>query len=123
MKTCNWIVLGKIRGMFRVQCSECKRCTVVKTLEEKRQCGPPSIIQRGAMVINAHARWLAAGSPVRDPDAIKTLYSICEACPRIMFTEREGSAWCRECGCHLASAGVVLNKIAMATESCPLGKW
>ena len=71
----------------------------------------------------AHARWVAAGSPVRDPLEVANIFEVCAACPLVQFTETAGVAWCRKCGCRLAAAGSLMNKIAMATESCPEGHW
>jgi len=66
----------------------------------------------------ALSRWLAAGRPVRTQQEIDGLLEICKACE--LF---DGSK-CRRCGCRLSkSTSGWANKLAMATEQCPLGKW
>jgi len=69
----------------------------------------------------ALSRWIKAGRPVRCEEEIKQIFeSFCEPCEAY-----EGeSSFCLHCGCrvNLANAAM-LNKIAMATEECPMGKW
>jgi len=68
----------------------------------------------------ALARWLAAGRPTRTDAETDRLFEICEGCPRY---DRDRSA-CSLCGCKVSRGGwAVVNKIRMATEDCPLGKW
>jgi len=69
--------------------------------------------------VRALARWIKAGRPVRDEAEIKRIFeSFCEPCEDYI----EGH--CRYCGCHVnLLTAAPLNKIAMATEECPLGKW
>ena len=67
----------------------------------------------------ALARWITAGRPVRsDAEVVDIHRFLCRPCP---FYHRDK---CRECGCRVRLDGpAVLNKIKMATEHCPKGKW
>ena len=67
----------------------------------------------------ALSRWIKAGRPLRSEEEIKRIFeTFCEPCE-----DYDGTV-CRHCGCrvNLANAAM-LNKIAMATEECPVGKW
>ena len=67
----------------------------------------------------ALSRWIKAKRPIRSEEEIKRIFeTFCEPC------EDYEKGTCRHCGCHvnLLKAGP-LNKIAMATEECPLEKW
>ena len=76
--------------------------------------------------LKAVAKWTADGCPVRNDLEIETYYEIChgtegesEPC---RFFSKEGS--CKLCGCKLSKSRIAfLNKIRMATESCPKGYW
>ncbi len=69
--------------------------------------------------IEAVTEWVAAGRPTRSDAEIADIVRIfCKPCS---FYYR-GS--CRECHCHVRESGpVLLNKVAMATQHCPRGKW
>ena len=67
---------------------------------------------------HALARWTAAGFPTRDQAEVERIEAICVAC------EHYRNGRCKKCGCCVnKSRMAVLNKIKMATESCPVGKW
>jgi len=69
----------------------------------------------------ALARWIKAGRPVRDEAEIERIFETC--CKPCEAYDAENSL-CRYCGCRLNLMKVApMNKIAMATEQCPLGKW
>lgn len=72
---------------------------------------PDNAFKRALRYGRAFLRWKAAGSPIRPPEAQDAALAICRACPHFK------GASCRLCGCRLRA------KIAMATESCPVGKW
>ena len=67
----------------------------------------------------ALSRWIKAGRPVREEVEIKRIFeTCCEPC------EAYDGSVCRHCGCRVNLAkAATLNKIAMATEKCPEGKW
>jgi hypothetical protein len=67
----------------------------------------------------ALARWTLAGFPVRDAAQIERIErEQCGPCDKNIENR------CAECGCRVNKSRMALaNKIAMATENCPLGKW
>src|SRR5690606_8174647 len=68
----------------------------------------------------AVARWIAKGRPTRSEAQIAELLQICTSCPSYDAESHK----CTECGCNLSnSVSPLTNKLAMATEDCPLGKW
>lgn len=70
---------------------------------------------------SAIKRWVAAGRPTRSEEDIKRIFE--EHCNKCEMYDREKHA-CRNCGCSLSTTGNPLkNKLAMATEKCPLGRW
>lgn len=83
------------------------------------------VVNKGSSVINkikrfllAKLRWQNAGSPVRPPEEILRIYNdVCVPC------EEFDNDSCSECGCRIKPRGTQLNKLAWATEECPLGKW
>ena len=66
-------------------------------------------------------RWIKAGRPVRDDARVAEIYDTkCRPC-RHFDQNRET---CTICGCFVRRSGSALrNKIKMATEHCPEGKW
>ena len=66
---------------------------------------------------DAAARWAAAGFPRRTDAEVAKLYAICSACDYF------GDDSCRLCGCAASLKRSVLNKLSLATESCPDGRW
>ncbi len=68
--------------------------------------------------VYALACWTAAGMPTRKQAEVERLEAICRECGHY----HKGR--CAKCGCCVNKSKVaVLNKIRMATESCPDGKW
>lgn len=86
---------------------------------------PPSLLRRLTSFAAAEARWFAAGQPVRDEHRINEIFGICRRCEHFTPGDSEDKGSCRVCGCQLKKFGGLLNKIAMATESCPAqpAKW
>lgn len=81
--------------------------------------GRPSLLRRAATFAAAELRWIAAGRPVRSVERVAELFTVCKACEHFQLGARDGEGKCRLCGCQLRRAGGLLNKIQMATESCP----
>lgn len=105
----------------------CSRCgyELTRTYNRPpvRQCESPSLSQKVWNYTKAVTRWKLAGSPTRDQAEIDRILSICKACPYYVEDKRPH---CNLCGCSCnAQAEGLQNKIAMATESCPLDppKW
>ena len=69
----------------------------------------------------ALSRWIKAGRPVREEEEIKRIFeTYCKPCEEYEVK----SSSCRDCGCRVNfMKAAMLNKIAMATEECPLEKW
>ena len=67
----------------------------------------------------AVAHWLAAGRPVRLPAQVQEILTThCQTC--LQFDTGK----CKLCGCRVnCGHSALLNKLRMATEACPLGKW
>ncbi len=65
----------------------------------------------------AIAKWTLAGMPTRSEEAIGERLAICQVCPQF-----DGHA-CKICGCNCGPDKSIFNKIALATEKCPLRKW
>lgn len=80
----------------------------------------PGIIKRAGQYAKAIARWTAAGSPTRTQAEIDGLLAVCRGCRQYNAQH----AACAKCGCNVNSqASGLANKLAMATEHCPLRKW
>jgi hypothetical protein len=69
----------------------------------------------------AVAEWTAAGCPTRTAEDTETIFRIfCRPC---FFHDKTKHA-CRECGCRITPTGTaIVNKIRMATQHCPIGRW
>ena len=106
-------------GTFR-----CEACGWASSKRARRMCPKradrplPTFIQRVARFAAAAAKNALEGFPMRTENEIKAiLESHCQPCPE--FTGYE----CRLCGCKTNDKRRLLNKLAMATEHCPLEKW
>ena len=68
--------------------------------------------------VAAIKRWRAAGCPARNDAEVEKMLAICKAC------EHYDKGNCSQCGCRVNdSRWSLTNKIRMATENCPAGKW
>ncbi len=87
----------------------------------KQQSSPPSLPAQLRSYTRAVARWVGEGSPVRSDEEVVQIYeTLCKPCE---FYNAERLA-CNVCGCRLRESGSAFtNKIKMATEHCPKGKW
>jgi len=67
----------------------------------------------------ALTKWATAGWPTRDKTTVAEWYEHrCRPCESFQNDR------CRVCGCGVRASGLaVFNKIKMATERCPKGKW
>ena len=81
--------------------------------------GAPSLRAKAQNLGVGMASWLAAGRPKRSSERIAEIFdSLCRPCPHFAASsDAQGS--CKLCGCALRRQGGLLNKISMATESCP----
>ncbi len=66
-------------------------------------------------------KWIAAGRPARTPEEINKLFE--EHCKKCDKYDADKHA-CKNCGCAVSTDSTPLtNKLAMATERCPLGRF
>ncbi len=81
----------------------------------------PNLTTRAKRYSRAVRRWIAAGRPTRSEEEVRNIFEThCKPCAR--YNEKKQA--CTICGCRVRRQGLaVLNKIRMATECCPLGKW
>ena len=82
-----------------------------------KAAGPPPLLIRGSNFGTALARWTLAGMPRRTQSEIETRLAICQSCEFLKHQH------CTQCGCLCDDHNRLLNKLALATERCPLGKW
>ena len=69
--------------------------------------------------------WRKAGSPVRNKEEMAECLAVCKSPCKFYDTRIAGFAgYCTVCGCGVSGVPIgELNKIRMATEKCPKGKW
>lgn len=95
-------------------------CGFVAVSPETKREGPPSFVRRVRNFARATSRYVVAGRPQRSEIEInEILETHCKTC------EYYDGQICthKDCGCPVARAGRWRNKLAWATESCPIGKW
>ena len=82
---------------------------------------PPMLSKRLRTYLTALRRWVKAGRPTRtDADVEAILAEHCRPCEQYDAQHQA----CNECGCRVTAGAVAItNKLRMATETCPLGKW
>ncbi len=93
----------------------CARCELYEPAPE------PGLARLGLNLASAVAKWIKAGRPVRTQERVDELLAICRACPFLNRTN-PNREFCTKCGCRVNgdAANPTTNKLAMATESCPL---
>lgn len=90
----------------------------IKSNETRREL---NIVKKTWSYSKAVFNWVKNGSPQRSQEEIELIFDICKQCERYSDIKHPH---CKECGCIVSSTSNSLNnKIAMATENCPLGKW
>lgn len=114
------------------QCEQgwvCAKCGFVyrvhSELPPERNCtigtsrSLPSLQKRVVRWGVAVVEWQKSGRPRRSDEEVEQLFSQhCSVCDRLV------AGRCSECGCNVNKSKIaVLNKIRMATEHCPIGKW
>lgn len=104
-------------------CKSCGYSRTTVTPRLYRYCNP-KLSNRVWSWVSAVGKWLIAGSPTRSEAEVARIYNdICTPCPKIVKHDN-GDTACGVCKCRLSSRGWTLrNKIAMATEKCPLNRW
>lgn len=85
------------------------------------ETGDSTILEKAGHLTVAIARWSRSGFKCRTDEEVAQIYRAhCGPCDA---RDQEVDA-CRLCGCNVRSEGIaVRNKLKMATEKCPRGKW
>jgi hypothetical protein len=106
------------------------RCSVTGLPVTPGQCGDCHLETKTYMATlpdklfgyaSAVKKWIAAGRPTRTEDEVKAIFE--DHCSKCEMYDKEKHA-CKSCGCSLATTGnPLINKLAMGTEKCPLGRW
>jgi hypothetical protein len=119
---------AKLSGGFCDKCNkyELKTTPIHKGVSESTPptaTGPkaPNIVRRALSYAEAIVEWNAAGKPERSNEEVQGIFQqLCRPCKRFNAEKQ----MCLDCGCRVADSGYVLfNKIKMATQHCPKGKW
>jgi len=81
----------------------------------------PTFVRRAMSYAEAVIEWTAAGRPERCKEEVERIFNdLCMPC-KSFDEERQR---CRRCGCRVTGGGFAfINKIKMATQNCPIGKW
>ena len=77
----------------------------------------PSIMVLGWNFATAMARYAGNGFKRVSTELLETRLAQCQACPELENDH------CRLCGCACVAENILLNKLALESEKCPLGKW
>jgi hypothetical protein len=89
--------------------------------ETSQQKPPPSDLPpfmiRGLNFAWAMARWAGSGFKMCSKKQISNRLAICQACPELV------DGHCQKCGCACIEENILTNKLALKSESCPIGKW
>lgn len=96
---------------------QCERC-VGETMAEATSAG---FTTKALSYMDAIKVWIQKGRPRRSPEEVEAIFNEhCSKCERFDAASKS----CKSCGCAVAASGHPLaNKISMATEKCPLGRW
>ena len=141
MATCQWKPVESPNGREARVCERCGTYLVnvgMETLEavlaRQPDCeGPrsgartrPPVHPRGLVAKvrsyrKALRKWRAAGRPMRSYKEVERIYwKVCTICSQFSVEK----STCKVCDCKVNRSKVaMLNKIRMATEWCPEGKW
>ena len=85
-------------------------------LHVSRSPVPPLWI-RGWNFANAMARHAASGFTRCSNTTIEERLAVCQICPHLVDHH------CQLCGCACIADNQLMNKLALVSEACPLGKW
>ena len=92
-------------------------CEKQVALEMMPSAPLPPLWIRGWNFANAMARHAASGFTRCSNTTIEERLAICQACPNLVDHH------CQLCGCACIADNQLMNKLALASETCPLGKW
>jgi hypothetical protein len=77
----------------------------------------PPLLIRGWNFAWAMTRWVGSGFTMRSHSEIAARLAICQSCEHLVNDH------CNLCGCACTETEQVMNKLAIASEKCPIGKW
>jgi len=77
----------------------------------------PPILILGWNFAGAMVRWAGSGFKRCPKKQISERLAICQSCPHLVDNH------CQLCGCACIETNQLMNKLALASEACPLGKW
>ncbi|MEM3062036.1 MAG: hypothetical protein QW303_00630 [Nitrososphaerota archaeon] len=83
-----------------------------------------SVLLRLPRFINSLLNWIKQTLQLASLDTINKRFSICKKCE--FFVENLGSDTghlCGNCLCRISTKRNILNKLAIPTEKCPVGRW
>lgn len=66
-------------------------------------------------------RWCRSRRPLAPRVVIDIRYSYCRRCP--LLRQSWWRRYCAGCGCTINQIRWPLNKLAVPTEECPVGRW
>lgn len=100
-----------------VTAESCNRCCGEAAAESQRA----GFGAKALAYVDAVKKWIQSGRPTRTKEEIDTIYNDhCKSCARFDAVTNS----CKNCGCVISqSEHPLMNKLAMKTESCPLGLW
>jgi hypothetical protein len=101
-----------------------EQCNVCSNREEVPVPPMPKPAQRLFTWAKAVTGWVAAGRPERSEEEVVRIYqTVCAGTPVCDWFNLVKQT-CNGCGCRVAAGGSALvNKIKMATQHCPRGRW
>lgn len=105
------------KGKTLSSCDTCPLFKASKSDVHAPSASLPPLVVRGLNFARALARWAAAGFATRSQDTIAERLAICQECPHFVKNH------CAKCGCACVEKNRLMNKLALASEKCPIGKW
>jgi len=103
-----------VAGLVQSAHAECEKQVALEIMSSATH--PPLWI-RGWNFANAMARHAASGFTRCSNATIEERLAVCQACPHLVDHH------CQLCGCACIADNQLMNKLALASETCPLGKW
>ena len=103
-----------VAGLVQFAHAECEKELALEMISSATL--PPLWI-RGWNFANAMARHAASGFTRCSNTTIEERLAVCQVCPHLVDHH------CQLCGCACIADNQLMNKLALASETCPLGKW
>lgn len=100
--------------------AECSKCfSELKIIPEKLL--PPPLFNQVKNYSKAVYKWVASGLESRTDEEVEKIFQeYCSTCEKYDKDKQV----CLHCGCKIQTGGIAIsNKLKMASEHCPLGKW